>query len=62
MREERICVVDKKISTGRKKELTTAEQMDVKMKNRLPAVAIRVDDNAVAVVREAFRAGDFRRR
>lgn len=48
-----------KISAGRKNKRATAEQMQVKMKNRLPAVAVRINNDAITVVGKAFFAGNF---
>lgn len=46
-----------KISAGRKNKRATSEQMQMKMKNRLPAVAVRIDNDAITVVGKAFFTG-----
>ena len=46
--------------TRRERERATAEQVNVQMKNGLPAVAVRVDDDAIAVFGKAFFACYFR--
>jgi hypothetical protein len=50
-----------KFLSGRKNKWTTAEQVKMQMKNRLPAVAARVDNRAITGFGEIFFAGDFRR-
>ena len=48
-----------KILTRRKNERATAEQMNVQMKNRLSAVGVRIDHDAIAVFGKTFVAGNF---
>ncbi len=50
-----------KFLAGRKNKWTTAKQVNMQMKNRLPAVAVGVDNRAVTGFGEIFFAGDFRR-
>ena len=45
--------------TRRKDERATGEKVNVQMKNRLPAVAVCIDDDAIAVVGKTFFARDF---
>lgn len=45
--------------TRRKNELTTAEKMKVKMKDRLPGVGVRIDDDAVTAPSKTFLPRDF---
>jgi len=47
--------------SGRKNKRTTAEQVKMQMKNRLPAIAVGVDNRAIAGFGKIFFAGDFRR-
>src|SRR5688572_10547444 len=47
------------ILARRENERPAAEQVNMKMKDRLPAVGVRVDDDAVAVFGETLFARDF---